>query len=127
MKIIEPTTSEEFKKYYNLRYEILRKPWGQPQGSEIDDGDETSGINFESHTVYLPVFSPRFGIQFEIMVIPSLDVVIRGEYVLASINLDNRWTYTDEDDVSNSLPANWDLNEGPEPEIKTSQYSNLCS
>ena len=42
MKIIEPTTSEEFKKYYNLRYEILRQPWGQPRGSERDEGDETS-------------------------------------------------------------------------------------
>ena len=42
MKIIEPTTSEEFKKYYNLRYEILRKPWGQPPGSERDDREETS-------------------------------------------------------------------------------------
>ena len=65
----------------------------------------------------LPVFSPRVGIQSEIMVSPSLDLVIRGEYVLASINLDNQWTYTDEDDASNSIPANWDLNEGPEPEI----------
>ena len=42
MKIIEPTTSEEFKKYYNLRYEILRQPWGQPPGSERDEGEETS-------------------------------------------------------------------------------------
>ncbi len=42
MKIIEPTTSEEFKKYYNLRYEVLRKPWGQPLGSERDEGEGTS-------------------------------------------------------------------------------------
>ena len=42
MKIIEPTTSEEFKKYYNLRYEILRKPWGQPPESERDEREETS-------------------------------------------------------------------------------------
>ena len=42
MKIIEPTTSEEFKKYYNLRYEVLRKPWGQPPGSERDEEEETS-------------------------------------------------------------------------------------
>ena len=42
MKIIEPTTSEEFTKYYNLRYEILRKPWGQPTGSERDEAEETS-------------------------------------------------------------------------------------
>ena len=42
MNIIEPKTSEEFRKYYNLRYEILRKPWGQPLGSERDEGEETS-------------------------------------------------------------------------------------
>ena len=40
--ILKPTTSEEFKKYYNLRYEILRKPWGQPLGSERDEREETS-------------------------------------------------------------------------------------
>ena len=42
MNIIEPISSEEFKKYYKLRYEILRKPWGQPKGSERDEGEETS-------------------------------------------------------------------------------------
>ena len=42
VKIIEPTTSEEFKKYYNLRYEVLRKPWGQPPGSERDEREEAS-------------------------------------------------------------------------------------
>ena len=42
MEIIEPTTSEEFKKYYNLRYEVLRKPWLQPKGSERDEEEETS-------------------------------------------------------------------------------------
>ena len=42
MKIIEPKSLEEFKKYYRLRYEILRKPWGQPPGSERGDGEEIS-------------------------------------------------------------------------------------
>ena len=42
MEIIEPNTSDEFKIYYDLRYEVLRKPWFQPKGSERDDGDETS-------------------------------------------------------------------------------------
>ena len=42
MDIIDPKTSEEFRKYYNLRYEILRKPWGQPLGSERDEGEDTS-------------------------------------------------------------------------------------
>ena len=75
----------------------------------------------ESHTVYIPVFSPRVGIQSEIMVSPSLDLVIRGEYVLSSNNLDNKWTYSDDDEESSSLSAHWDIiNEGPEPEINYS-------
>ena len=42
MKIIEPDSSAEFEQYYNLRYEVLRKPWLQPKGSEKDDGDKSS-------------------------------------------------------------------------------------
>ena len=42
MEIIEPNTSDEFKIYYNLRYEVLRKPWLQPKGSERDEEEETS-------------------------------------------------------------------------------------
>ena len=42
MKIIEPNSSAEFELYYNLRYEVLRKPWLQPKGSEKDDGDKSS-------------------------------------------------------------------------------------
>ena len=42
MKIIAPKSSEEFNKYYNLRYEMLRKPWGQPLGSERDGREESS-------------------------------------------------------------------------------------
>jgi len=81
--------------------------------------DENTDQDIKSHTVYRPIFSPRFGIQSEFMLSPSLDVVIRGEYVLSSINLDDRWTYTDEDDASNSIPANWD---GPVPEIDYSGF-----
>ena len=40
--IIEPQTPAEFKQYYSLRYKILRKPWGQPRGSERDNEDEIS-------------------------------------------------------------------------------------
>ena len=40
--VIEPQTPEEFNKYYNLRFEILRKPWGQTKGSERDNDDEIS-------------------------------------------------------------------------------------
>ena len=34
--IKQPESPEEFKQYYNLRYRILRAPWGEPQGSEVD-------------------------------------------------------------------------------------------
>ena len=30
-------TEEEFKHYYHLRWQLLRAPWNQPEGSEVDD------------------------------------------------------------------------------------------
>ena len=30
-----PTTSKEWEQYYNLRFTVLREPWGQLKGSEI--------------------------------------------------------------------------------------------
>ena len=36
-QIQQPSTEEEFKYYYHLRWKILRAPWGQPEGSEVDD------------------------------------------------------------------------------------------
>jgi len=33
----QPSTNEEFKAYYHLRWKLLRKPWGQPEGSEVDE------------------------------------------------------------------------------------------
>ena len=44
LKIVEPKSIEEFDSYFQLRWEILRKPWGQPKGSERDEFDST-GIN----------------------------------------------------------------------------------
>jgi thioesterase domain-containing protein len=32
-----PKTADEWTQYYQLRWQILRKPWGQPQGSEQDE------------------------------------------------------------------------------------------
>lgn len=40
--IKEPQTPKEFEAYYLLRYEVLRKPWNQPLGSEKDDQEDTS-------------------------------------------------------------------------------------
>lgn len=42
MKIISPSNKEEFEKYYQLRWEVLRAPWGKPKGSEKDDLENTS-------------------------------------------------------------------------------------
>jgi len=37
--IIEPKSKKEFQLYYNLRWEVLRKPWGKPKGSERSESD----------------------------------------------------------------------------------------
>lgn len=37
IKIIKPQTEEEFEAYYFVRFEILRKPWNHPIGSEKDE------------------------------------------------------------------------------------------
>ncbi len=36
-KIKEPASKEEYKRYYHLRWKLLRAPWKQPESSEIDD------------------------------------------------------------------------------------------
>jgi N-acetylglutamate synthase-like GNAT family acetyltransferase len=40
--IKSPKTKEEFKTYYDLRYKVLREPWGQPRGTEKDDFEPLS-------------------------------------------------------------------------------------
>lgn len=37
LKCTAPKNSEELEQYYQLRWEVLRKPWEQPIGSERDD------------------------------------------------------------------------------------------
>ncbi|HKC68781.1 MAG TPA: GNAT family N-acetyltransferase [Bacteroidia bacterium] len=38
----QPSTPQDFEIYYQLRYDVLRKPWGHPKGSEFDETDDTS-------------------------------------------------------------------------------------
>ena len=38
----EPATQKDFEIYYHLRYQVLREPWGQLIGSEVDETDDTS-------------------------------------------------------------------------------------
>ena len=42
MEILEPRTKEQLKMYYDLRYEILRKPWNQPYNSTFDEWEKNS-------------------------------------------------------------------------------------
>lgn len=42
MRILEPSTPEQFEEYYRLRFQTLRQPWGQPEGSERADDDATA-------------------------------------------------------------------------------------
>lgn len=36
------TTSEELRAAFEVRWEVLRKPWNQPRGSETDDMESTA-------------------------------------------------------------------------------------
>lgn len=40
--IAEPASEKDFKLYYDLRFRILREPWGQPKGSEKDELENES-------------------------------------------------------------------------------------
>jgi len=42
IEIRKPETKQEFDKYFELRWRILRKPWSQPKGSEQDEMDKDS-------------------------------------------------------------------------------------
>jgi GNAT superfamily N-acetyltransferase len=37
-----PETEPEWQAYFDLRFRVLRKPWGQPPGSERDELEETA-------------------------------------------------------------------------------------
>jgi len=41
-KIIQPSTSLQWEAYYQLRFDVLRKPWNEPKGSEKSEDDATS-------------------------------------------------------------------------------------
>jgi hypothetical protein len=81
-----------------------------------DDKDNEDDDD-ESHTVFLPITSPRLGLQSEIMLSPKIDLMIRGEYVLTSASMGN-WTYTeeqeDDEDETKTWNANWDDRGAPE-------------
>ncbi len=41
-RIIQPSNSAEWEAYFQLRFEVLRKPWNEPIGSEKSEDDATS-------------------------------------------------------------------------------------
>lgn len=42
MQILIPTTADDFARYFDLRWRILRAPWNQPRGSERDELEDQS-------------------------------------------------------------------------------------
>ena len=42
MEIRAPETDSEFEAYYELRWRILRQPWGEARGTEIDELEDTA-------------------------------------------------------------------------------------
>ena len=41
-RIVQPATREEWDMYYRLRFEVLRKPWKQPESSTQDETEKIS-------------------------------------------------------------------------------------
>lgn len=42
LEVRSPRTQEEFESYYDLRYLVLRKPWGKEKGSEKDEMESST-------------------------------------------------------------------------------------
>ena len=40
--LIVPETTEDWDRYFDLRWRVLREPWQQPRGSERDDREDES-------------------------------------------------------------------------------------
>lgn len=41
MKVTQPATPAEWEAYYDLRWRVLRAPWDQPRGSEMDTMEDS--------------------------------------------------------------------------------------
>jgi GNAT superfamily N-acetyltransferase len=42
IRVVAPRTDEDFERYFDLRWRILRAPWQQPRGSERDERENES-------------------------------------------------------------------------------------
>ena len=51
--ISQPDTEKEYEQYYHLRWQLLRAPWNQAEGSEVDDIEDVIAVarlQFNSNT-----------------------------------------------------------------------------
>lgn len=55
MQILTPTTEDDFARYFDLRWRILRAPWDQPRGSERDAFEGQSWHRMACLTERIPV------------------------------------------------------------------------
>ena len=55
LTLLEPSSAEDFQRYYDLRWKVLRAPWNQPKGSEKDDIERESIHVMVCETDRIPV------------------------------------------------------------------------
>jgi predicted GNAT family N-acyltransferase len=74
MQLIEPKTNEDFESYYQLRWEILRKPWNQPPGSEKDELENNAYHLLIKDDNLFPVAVGRLHVEHQIGIIRYMAV-----------------------------------------------------
>ena len=80
LTITKPDTSEEWEQYYDLRFKVLREPWGQLKGSEVltdeDQSDHAMVVDSETKKVVgvarMQINSPTQGQVRCVAVLPQL-------------------------------------------------------
>jgi predicted GNAT family N-acyltransferase len=70
MRILEPASAGDYQKYYDLRWTVLRAPWGQPRGSERDsrDADSTHLMMVDDRDIVVAVGRLHFNSNSEAQV-----------------------------------------------------------
>lgn len=63
--IREVTSEQDLEKCFDIRYEVLRKPWNQPLGSERDDSDAQSWHFLAQTETGMPVATGRLHLTNE--------------------------------------------------------------
>ena len=85
-RVVEPQSKEEFDSYFQLRWEVLRKPWNQPKGSERDELDSIA-----IHRMIMDEDNNPIGVGMIIFYLPEVAQIrfmgIKSEY--QGMNLGN--------------------------------------